>query len=205
MARHTDADARTAPEFDADTRSSLRNADVEAGDTVRVTVDPEADFETIVGEVTTKYSDEKWAIQVDGDVPDGTAYIVNADTGTVRVGSHRDGFETVDARPVYVETPDETTPDASDVVDGFDADTLVFERVSEHAHERTGKRTKTTETVEHDGEVYADASDDDASLIGFRTDEHDGVFFVLPDETVEYDPHDPDRHAYEVGTNGRIE
>lgn len=80
-------------------------------------------------------------------------------------------------------------------------ETLVFENTVHDANETTGKKTTKTTTKRHDGEVYQEK----AGLVGFRSPECNGVFFVLPDGTVEYDPHDPHRSRYEVGTDGRIE
>lgn len=80
-------------------------------------------------------------------------------------------------------------------VDGTDA-TLRYETTTHGAHEHTGKSNTRTKTVEVDGEVYAET----AGLTGFRSPEYDGVFFVLPDGTVEYDPHDTTTGKYEVGT-----
>lgn len=206
MVRHTEAD--DGIEFDHTApHTSVRNADVDEGDTVFVAFSPEDDVDTdhvhaptdddrmnsdaIVGTVGTVYGDHKFTVVVDGDDGvHGTAYMINAEDDTVRVGNHADGFEDVDARAVFVDFPAES-----------DDVTLSFERVENHTHERTGKTTSSTKTVEHDGEVYAEQD----GLTGFRTNDHDGVFFVLPDGTVEYDPHDPNRGRYEVGTNGRIE
>lgn len=207
MVRHTDAD--DGIEFDHTApHTSVRNAEVDEGDTVFVAFSPEDDVDTdhvhaptddvrmnsdaIVGTVGTVYGDHKFTVVVDGDDGvHGTAYLINADTDTVRFGNHADGFEDVDARAVFVDFPAEDD----------DTETLVFDNTVHGAHEKTGKKTSTTTTKRHDGEVYQS----EGGLIGFRSPDFDGVFFVLPDGTVEYDPHDPNRSRYEVGTNGRIE
>lgn len=225
MVRHTEAD--DGIEFDEDTRTALRNADVVRGEVVRVTVDPEADFDTIVGEVGAVYTDEKWAIQVEGESPDGKAYIVNADDGTVRVGNHRDGFEEVDARPVYVElpadeadvecvscgsdnvkegaaaNPDETFDfgcrDCGAVWDEDEVDVLVFDNTVHGAHEKTGKKTSTTTTKHVEGHRHGN---------GFDPFEYDGMFKVEDGGTVMYDPspqYPEEDTAYEAGTDGRFE
>lgn len=91
-------------------RKSIRRATVSPGDTVRVgirtsrTADPVA----VTGVVETKYNDDKFAIQVDGTVPNGTTVIVSAgfDDDSVRVGNFADGFDGV-GHAVFVQFPDE--------------------------------------------------------------------------------------------------
>lgn len=84
--------------------------------------------------------------------------------------------------------------------DGCEPATLVYDNTIHGAHEKTGKTTSTTTTKRVDGEVYQK----EAGITGFRSDEYNGVFFLLPDGTVEYDPHDPNRSKYEAGENGRV-
>lgn len=191
----------TETEFDDTTRTDLTNADVSEGDTVRVVaMNPtNGDEFDVVGEVTSVYSEHKFAVQVEGDVPTGKSFIVNDDTKTVREGNHADGHDEVDDfRPVFVEFP--ATGDRENVDDDAD-DVLTYENTVHGAHEKTGKSYTKTDTVEHTGEVYAEAD----GVTAFRSPDYDGVFFVDGDGTVEYDPADESRGRYEVGTNGRVE
>jgi len=182
-------------------RVSVRNADVEEGDRVRVVAfDPSngEEFE-VVGDVTSVYADHKFAVQVEGDVPTGVSFIVNDDAKTVRKGSHADGHEVVEGfRPTFVEFHADEPAREGDVDED---DTLVYTQTTHGANEATGKSYTKTEEVRHGGEVYQK----EGGITGFRTPEHTGVFFVLPGGTVEYEPRDESRDRYEVGEGGRID
>lgn len=201
MVRHTDFEDVEPTESKYD-RKSLRTTNIEEGDTVRVGVrtSPTADPVAITGTVTTTYGDDKFALQVEGDVPTGRSYIIRAgyDDNCVRRGNHADGHDEDVGHPVFVQFPD----DEDDDEDDREADeTLVYENTTHDAHEKTGKKTTRTKTVEVEGHTHRTHD----RLTSFKSPDADGLYFVLADGTVEFEPHDPNRSRYEVGDNGRVE
>jgi hypothetical protein len=180
------------------TQTTIENADVSKGETVEVTAMNNKTGEelTIKGEVTSVYGNDKFAVQVEGEVPRGKSYIVNNDTKTVREGNHVEGHEEIEGfRPMFVETEDEESDEDTEEM----TDTLTYENTVETGHEKTRETYKKTKTVEYNGEVI-----EDGDMRTFQTPEHTGTFHVSNSGNVEYEPEDDARDRYEVGTNAEI-
>ena len=200
MVRHTDFEDVDATNSKYD-RKSIRTTTVKKGDTVRVGIrtSPTADPVAVTGTVDVVYGDDKFALQVEGESPEGRAYMIRAgyDDDCVRRGNHYDGFGDEVGHPVFVQFPDDE--------DGGDAresdETLSYENTTHGAHEKTGKSFTRTKTVEVEGHTHRTHD----RLTSFKSPDHDGLYFVLADGTVEFEPHDPNRSRYEVGDNGQIE
>lgn len=60
-------------------------------------------------------------------------------------------------------------------------------------------------TVVSENELCGEIFRERFGLVGFITSEYDGTFFVLPDGTVEYEPHDIHSPRYEVGDKAELE
>lgn len=177
---------------------TIRNTNLNAGDDVTVLAfNPNNGAELeISGSVVTAYTDEKVAIQTDGQPPGGKTYIVNEETKSVRVGSFADGFEVVDSfRPVGVRAAE-----AEEDTDGDeDSVELVFEHRTHGAHEKTGKEWTRVSTERRSGEVLSE------DPIRFKVAGYEGVYAVREGGRVVYERAEGHLNPYEVGTEGRLE